>query len=100
MGPLLWVRGELRTERGDFVTDSVELATVARVAECPADERGDLAHLGLAHPRRGDRRGAEPEPAGDERRAGVPGDLVLVARHAGAVEGLLGHFAGQLGIER
>ena len=61
-----------------------------RACGARCDQRRDLAHLGLAHPRGGDRGGAEAQPAGDERLLGVVRDRVLVDGDAGTVERLLG----------
>src|SRR5436305_2354579 len=86
---------ELRAEVVGRVPDVGQSGVVVAVPQGAADEGGDLAHLGLPHPGRGDRRGADAQPAGDERRPGIAGDGVLVQGDPGPVEHVLGHLAGQ-----
>src|SRR5581483_6462493 len=84
---------ELGAEPGRRLPDLGGHRLVVGGPQHPGDERGDLGHLRLPHAGGGDGGGADPQPAGDERRLGVAGDRVLVERDPGPVEGLLGHLA-------
>src|SRR5579872_5142617 len=99
-GPLgFGVRVERPAQLAHLGPDGDELGLVVPVAQRPGEEAGHHGHLGLAHAGGRLGGGAEAQPARHEGRARVVGDLVAVARDAGPVEGLLGHLAGQLGVE-
>ena len=68
---------------------------LVRMGEGAVDQLGDAHHLRRAHAARGERRRAEADAAGDERRLRVVRDGVLVDRDAGLVERLLGDLAGE-----
>src|ERR1035441_316341 len=73
------VRREGGAKLGDLAADRPQGVRVAPGAQRAADELGDPGHLPLAHPGGRLGGGAEAEPGGDERRAGVVGDGVAVA---------------------
>src|SRR5690606_30169030 len=72
----------------------LEQDLVVEIVEDVADPPGQPPRLGEPEAARGDRRGAEPEPAGDERRARIARHGVLVHRDVRAAEGGIGVLAG------
>src|SRR6266851_418082 len=93
------VRRELRAQVGDLVLHRGQLGAAVPVAQGVADQAGDLAHLVGAHARGRGGRGAEPQPAGDERGPGIVGHRVLVGRDPRPVEHLLGDLPGEVLVE-
>src|SRR5262249_4616882 len=88
---------EAAADRPYLVPDPRRCALVTEGLDAPVHQLGDLLHLALAHAARRDGRRTDPDPAGDERRAWVERDGVLVHRDAGAIEGFLRRLAGDLG---
>ena len=70
--------------------------SLVRVGERAVDQLGHPHHFGRAHAARRERRCAEPDAAGDERRLRIVGNGVLVHRDAGLVEHLLGDLPGEV----
>src|SRR5437763_16244634 len=72
-GGELGVRRELRAQVGDVVTHAFDRRVVVAAPKGATDERRDLSHLRLPHPRRGRGRRPDAHPACLEGRAGVVG---------------------------
>src|SRR5918994_6041074 len=67
----------------------------ARLANRPADERGDILEVALGHSLRSDRRGSDADAGGHHRRLRVVRDRVLVQRDPGGVATRLRLLAGR-----
>src|SRR6185437_9979431 len=74
---------------------AIVLAIGGNPVEHLGDHLADLPELGLAEAARRRRRAAKPDTRRHHRLFRIEGDAVLVARDAGALEGLLGDPAGQ-----
>ena len=88
----------VRAEAGDVIGDVVEDRPVVGRIEHPDDPFADGLHLLALEPARGHTGRPDADPAGDERRAALAGDGVLVHDDVDGLEGRLSVLARQVGV--
>src|SRR5947209_4523097 len=89
------VNRKLLAEIPHFSSDGGESFFVSDFLQRPGDEFSDHLHLFFFHPTASDRRSAETNAAGNERRTRIERNRVLIDRDAGAIKSFLRYFPGQ-----